>query len=117
MDKKKSFHHNTPWTEVINLLSELVVFNQYDFNEFLQKFINIIIDVVPVDSCFIYFYDADKKKYTLIGSKKPHQDAIAKITMEEGEGITGWVAQHQKSVAIEKEAYKDPRFRYFKELP
>lgn len=37
--------------------------------------------------------------------------------MRKGEGITGWVAEHQQTVALEKQAYKDPRFKFFKQLP
>ncbi|SRR5258708_6922372 len=108
---------DTSLADVINLLSELVVFNQYDFQQFLQKFIKIVLQVIPVDSCLIYFYDREKKQAILIGSKKLHDQQIGNIIMKEGEGITGWVAEHQKTVVIEKEAYKDPRFKYFQELP
>lgn len=103
--------------DVINLLYELVVLKQYEFNEFLERFIKIIQKIIPSDSCLIYFYDLDKKKFILIGSKNPHREAIGNIVMQEGEGITGWVAKNKQSVAIEKEAYKDPRFKLFKELP
>lgn len=103
--------------EVINFLSELVVFNQYDFHKFLQKFIKIILKIIPADSCFIYFYDREKRQAVLIGSKKPHEQELGHIIMKEGEGITGWVAEHQQTVALEKQAFKDPRFKYFKELP
>src|SRR5476651_349665 len=103
--------------DIINLLYELVVFKQYDFNEFLERFIKIIQKIIPSDSCLIYFYDLDKKKFILIGSKNPHREILGNIIMKEGEGITGWVAKNLKSVAITKEAYKDPRFKPFKELP
>lgn len=116
MDSKKHAE-TTSWPEVVDLLSELIVFNQYDFNHFLQKFIKIISNIISIDSCLIYFYDKDKKQLILIASKKPHKDQIGKISMEVGEGITGWVAQHKQTVAIEKEAYKDTRFKPFKELP
>lgn len=102
---------------VINLLYQLVVLKQYDFNEFLERFIKVIQEIIPSDSCLIYFYDLDKKKFILIGSKNPHREVIGNIIMQEGEGITGWVAKNLKSVAITKEAYKDPRFKPFKELP
>lgn len=117
MDQKTVFPTETPWVEVINLLSELVVFNNYDFREFLKKFVTIVSDIVPVDSCLIYFHDSDKKQLILIGSKRSHPGEIGNISLKEGEGITGWVAQHKKTVVIEKEAYKDPRFKTFKELP
>ncbi len=103
--------------EIIHLLYQLVVFKQYDFNEFLEQFIKIILKIIPADSCLIYFYDLDSKKLVLIGSQKPHPEALGTIFIKEGEGITGWVAKYQQSVAIEKEAYKDPRFKAFKELP
>ena len=106
-----------PWFTIINLLSDLVVFNHYDFNEFLQKLIKVVNQVIPVDSCLIYFYDRDHKELILVGSKKRHDELLGHITMRKGEGITGWVVEHSKTVALKKEAYKDPRFKFFKELP
>lgn len=103
--------------KVINLLSDLVVFNHFDFDQFLKNLIKIMTEIIEVDSCFIYFHDKDKKQLILIGSKKPHQKEIGKIILEEGEGITGWVAQHKQIVVLEKEAYLDPRFKRFEELP
>jgi len=106
-----------PWITIINLLSDLVVFNHYNFNEFLQKLIKIVNQVVPVDACLIYFYDREKKVLTLAGSKRKRDELLGHITMRTGEGITGWVVEHGESVAIERGAYKDSRFKFFKELP
>lgn len=117
MERDNSNVSNASWPEVITLLSNIIVFNQYDFDEFLHKFITILTKIHPVDSCLIYFYDKDKKQLALIASKKPHAPEIGKIIMEKGEGITGWVARHKQTVAIEKQAYLDPRFKPFKELP
>lgn len=117
MDKLISKDNSLPWFNIINLLSNLVVFNHYDFNEFLQKLIKIVIQVIPVDACLIYFYDRQRKELILVGSKKRHDELLGHITMKKGEGITGWVVEHGKTVALEKEAYKDPRFKFFKELP
>ena len=33
------------------------------------------------------------------------------------EGLTGWVARERRLLAIPREAYKDPRFKKFGELP
>lgn len=107
----------TSWPDIINLLSDIVVFNQYDFHEFLKKLLAIASDIVPVDSCFIYIYDKKSKQLTLIASKHPHGDIVGHITMHQGEGITGWVAQHKQTVAISQQAFTDPRFKFFKELP
>lgn len=117
MAKDTLFHNNTSLLKVIRLLSDLVVFNHYGFDEFLKKLIKVIIEIIPADSCLIYLYDREKRELILIGSKKPHREEIGKITLKSGEGITGWVAERKKTVAIEKEAYKDARFRFFRELP
>lgn len=117
MAKDTVLHNNSSLLKVIQLLSDLVVFNHYEFDEFLKKLMKVVLEVVPVDSCFIYLYDRDKKELILIGSKKPHEKEIGKIVLKSGEGITGWVAEHKKTVAIEREAYKDTRFKVFKELP
>jgi len=108
---------NSSLGEVINLLSGLVVYNEYDFSQFLKRLIKIILTIVPADSCLIYFYDQHNKQLILVGSKKPHEEAIDHIVMKEGEGITGWVAKHHKTVALSQKAYLDERFKPFKELP
>ncbi len=108
---------NASLFNVIEILSELVVYHHYDFNQFLKKFITVMIQVLPVDSCLIYVYDKDKRHLILAGSKKPHNEQIGRIILEKGEGITGWVAEHQKTVAIEKRSYKDARFKFFEDLP
>lgn len=117
MTTNKISSDNQSLFEVINLLSNLVVYENYAFDEFLKKLIKVVIGVVPVDSCLIYFFDRDNKHLILIGSKKPHLEQIGKIILEKGEGITGWVAEHKQTVAIVKKAYLDSRFKFFKELP
>src|SRR3989338_5738530 len=42
---------------------------------------------------------------------------FSKIKMKVGEGITGWVAETKKTVAISKQAYDDKRFKLFSSLP
>jgi len=115
--KKAVETHHVPWVEVVNLLSELVVFKHYSFDEFLKKLIKVVLKIVPVDACLIYFYDREKKELSLSGSKKPHHKLLGNIILKRGEGITGWVVEHNKIVAISEEAYKDSRFKFFRELP
>jgi uroporphyrinogen-III synthase len=42
---------------------------------------------------------------------------VDRLTIRFGQGITGWVAEHKKPVAIARKAYQDPRFQSFNELP
>lgn len=103
--------------KIINLLANLVVFDNLDFEKFLKKLILAITQIIPTDSCLIYFYDKGQKKLILIGSKKPHKAQIGNVILKRGEGVTGWVAQHKTLVVIRKKAYKDPRFKLVPHLP
>lgn len=115
MEKSGVINHSL--SQVIQILYEIVVLKKYTFNSFLHRFIKIILEIIPADSCLIYFYDLDTKNFILIGSKEPHPQEIGNIIMREGEGITGWVAKNKQTVAIEEKSYEDPRFKPFKELP
>jgi uroporphyrinogen-III synthase len=101
--------------KIATILSDLIVFDRLSLDQFLDKIIKLINKIIDVDSCFIYLYQ--NKKLTLFASKKPHKNLLGKITLKEGEGITGWVAEHKKTVTIKEKAYLDPRFKFFKELP
>ncbi len=107
----------TSWVQIVNLLSQLVVFESYDFREFLKKLIILLTKLISVDSCLIYFYDKHTKELILVGSKKSHTELMGKITMKKGEGITGWVVVHKKTVRLTKKAYEDERFKTFENLP
>jgi len=103
------------FSQIATILSDLIVFDRLSLDQFLNKIIKLINKIIDVDSCFIYLYQS--KKLTLFASKKPHQNLLGKIILKEGEGITGWVAENKKTVAIKEKAYLDPRFKFFKELP
>ena len=87
---------------VIHLLGELTIFKSFDFEGFLKKLIRLILQITPVDSCFIYFFDRSKKEFILIASKKPHSKLLGRIALKKGEGITGWVAETKKTVTLNK---------------
>ncbi|MCX7997013.1 MAG: ANTAR domain-containing protein [Patescibacteria group bacterium] len=102
---------------ILHALADLMVFKALSFDAFLKKLISLLNTVIPVDSCLIYFFDREKKVLTLCASKKTHKDLMGRITLEKGEGITGWVAEHRKTVVLAEKAYADERFKVFKELP
>jgi uroporphyrinogen-III synthase len=81
----------------------------------LRRVVEFISDVVACDSCFIYV--AEDGNLVLKASKNPHSEAIGRLKLRMGQGITGWVAEHRKPVAIGRNAYQDPRFLSFTELP
>ncbi len=84
-------------------------------NEVLGQIVDFLNDVVGADSCFIYVLEGDQ--LTLCASKNPHPEAVGRIRIPMGEGITGWVAKSRETVAIPHGAMRDERFRRFSQLP
>jgi two-component system, response regulator PdtaR len=81
----------------------------------LAQVVRFISDFVKCDSCFIYILEG--RDLILRASSNPHAESVDHLTIHLGQGITGWVAQHKKAVAIPRKAFEDPRFKSFSELP
>lgn len=76
----------------------------------LQGAINLVNHITKADACFLYLSDPATNELVLSASKTPHPQEIGQLRIKLGEGITGWVAQHHKPVAISKGAHEDKRF-------
>ena len=76
----------------------------------LDETINLVSGITKADACFLYLHDAATRELVLSASKTPHPHEIGHLRIKVGEGITGWVAKHHKTVALPKGAHKDPRF-------
>jgi uroporphyrinogen-III synthase len=83
--------------------------------EVLERVIDFVSAVAKCDSCFVFVLEDNE--LVLRASKNPHPDEVGRLSLSLGEGITGWVAQHHQPVAIAQNAFHDPRFQFFNELP
>ncbi|PYU29557.1 MAG: hypothetical protein DMG31_17085 [Acidobacteria bacterium] len=84
-------------------------------HEVLREVVRFAAAVVECDSCFVYVLEKDE--LVLRASKNPHPEIIDRLKLKLGEGITGWVAEHREPVAVPQDAMKDPRFKFFNDLP
>jgi putative methionine-R-sulfoxide reductase with GAF domain len=95
--------------------------NAYDagaapsLQDVLAQIVEFATSVVKCDSCFIYVLENDE--LVLRASKNPHPEAVDRLKLKLGEGITGWVAEHREPVSLEENASEDSRFQLFNELP
>ena len=89
-----------------------------DIGELLEKLSKMIAHQLKADSTLIYLLEIDRNDLVLRGCHNPlpHTEQVGKIRLKLGEGITGWVAEHKKGVAISKDASEDPRFKFFNNL-
>lgn len=81
----------------------------------LAEVVELATSLVRCDSCFVYVLD--EQALVLRASKNSRPEALDRLKLKIGEGITGWVAEHRQPVSLEKNAYEDPRFQLFNELP
>ena len=84
-------------------------------HEILREVVRFAAAVVECDSCFVYVLEKDE--LVLRASKNPHPEIIDRLKLKMGEGITGWVAEHREPAAVPQDAMKDPRFKFFNDLP
>src|SRR3954470_5784274 len=83
--------------------------------EVLRGIVSLVVEFTQCDSCLVYLCDGDD--LVLCASNTHHEAEIGKVRLRLNEGLTGWVARERRLLAISREAYKDPRFKYFGDLP
>src|ERR1700688_4107124 len=100
----------------LSFLDQLATHEQLSpLHEILEKLIGFAVSLVECDSCLIYVREGED--LVLKASKNPHQEILDRLKLKVGEGITGWVAEHRQTEAIGLNAWKDPRFKVFSDLP
>jgi signal transduction protein with GAF and PtsI domain len=87
---------------------------EMSLQEILQGIVSLIVEFMECDSCLVYLID--QEELVLCASNTPHPSTIGKLRLRLDEGLTGWVARERRMLFIPREAYKDPRFKYFGEL-
>jgi signal transduction protein with GAF and PtsI domain len=93
----------------------LFMVREMSLQEVLRGIVSLVVEFTACDACLLYLIDNDE--LVLCASNTPHPGEIGKIRLRLGEGLTGWVAAERRLVAISREAYKDPRFKTFRDLP
>ena len=83
--------------------------------EVLNGVVSLVTEFMECDSCLVYLLDGDR--LVLCASNTPHSDSVGTVSLKLSEGLTGWVARERRLLAISSEAYRDPRFKFFSDLP
>ena len=88
---------------------------ELSLREVLQGIVSLVVEFTACDSCLLYLID--KQELVLCASNTAPDSVLGRVRLKMGEGLTGWVARERKLLAISREAYQDPRFKSFSELP
>ncbi len=83
--------------------------------ESFQGVVDLVVEFMECDSCLLYLLDGEE--LVLCASHHPRPETIGKVRLRLGEGLTGWVARERRLLSISREAFTDPRFKLFTDLP
>jgi signal transduction histidine kinase len=81
----------------------------------LGEIVGLTSQASGCDACLVYLVESATGDFVLRASQVPRA-GISNTRIESGEGVTGWVAQHQTPVALSSRAFADPRFKTFPTL-
>jgi uroporphyrinogen-III synthase len=81
----------------------------------LKGVVSLVVEFMACDSCLLYLLE--DKELVLCASNNPQPDTLGRVRLKLGEGLTGWVARERRLLSISREAYLDPRFKLFTDLP
>ena len=93
-----------------------IVSSELSLDEMLGEIVGLAASVAGCDACLVYLVETDTGEFVLRASQVPHAADLGTLRMKIGEGVTGWVAEHQSPVALASRAAQDSRFKMFPAL-
>jgi two-component system, response regulator PdtaR len=101
----------------LRLLQKISRFMVRDMSlaEAFQGAVSLVVEFMECDACLLYLLE--NQELVLCASNNPQPDTIGKVRLKLGEGLTGRVASERRLLSISREAYLDPRFKRFTDLP
>ena len=106
-------------TEEFRVLRQIIeaVNSTLDLHAVLQRILELVSQVTSADACLLYLLDERLERLELRASRPPHPESVGRIALQVGEGLTGWVAKERRAIIISRQAFADPRFKAFQQLP
>ena len=93
-----------------------IVSSELSLDEMLGEVVGLTTQISGCDACLVYLVEFSTDEFVLRASLVPHARDLGSLRMKAGEGVTGWVAQHQSPVALSSNAAADTRFKLFPAL-
>jgi len=102
-------------TSQVTLLHRVssIVSSDRTLDEMLGELVGLAAQVAECDACLVYLLEEESGEIVLRASQLPHAAELGRLSVRMGEGVTGWVAEHNSVVALAANASSDPRFKRF----
>jgi signal transduction protein with GAF and PtsI domain len=113
-DLEVRLEHTEQQLRLLQKISRFMV-RDMGLAEAFHGVVQLVVEFMECDSCLLYLLE--DKELVLCASNNPQPDTIGKVRLKLGEGLTGWVARERRLLSVSREAYLDPRFKLFTDLP
>ncbi|HLY63985.1 MAG TPA: EAL domain-containing protein [Chloroflexota bacterium] len=77
----------------------------------MQSIVHETNEATGTQVCSLYLWDESEQRLTLTATNGLSSQAVGSLKMELGEGITGWVAENRRPLAVE-DVRRDKRFSW-----
>jgi two-component system, response regulator PdtaR len=104
-----------PQVTLLHRVSTIVA-SELSLDEMLGEIVGLTVQATDCDACLVYLIEKESGEIVLRASQVPHAADLGTLRMRMGEGVTGWVAEHQAVVALPSNASSDHRFKRFQAL-
>src|SRR5918997_1343902 len=92
------------------------VLAEQSLDALLERIADTLAELIPHDTLTIYEVDATGERLVPMLARDEWAENILNDTVEVGEGITGWAAQHREAV-LTNQAHLDPRVAFVPGTP
>ncbi|MGN6378005.1 MAG: GAF domain-containing protein [Gaiellales bacterium] len=92
--------------QIINTVSSTL-----DLDRVLRAIVEVISEAIDCHACFVYFVEPSDGSLVLRAVSEPYAALVGRLRFESGEGLAGWVAQHNQPVFLPEGALTDPRVK------
>jgi signal transduction protein with GAF and PtsI domain len=99
------------------ILYEIIstVGSSLELDQVLAAVVRLLSDASGVHACFVYLVEDGGERLVLHAASDPYAHLVGQITLERGEGLAWWAAEH-KEPAFTQELTSDPRTKFVPEL-
>jgi len=82
----------------------------------LGEIVGLTVQATDCDACLVYLIETETNEIVLRASQVPHAGELGHLSMQMGEGVTGWVVENKSVVVLSSNAAADYRFKRFEPL-
>ena len=102
--------------EILNTLHRISDGTGLSLSERLNAIVKVVMFHMRADACSIYLEeDGEGSRFVLAATHGLNAEAVGKVSLAPGEGVTGWVARERIPLPIEDIA-EDARFKVINEM-